>query len=163
MVIIVMGASQSDRNRLAQIIAITLDWGFVDALRLCSTGLSHGDEGRATQHDSTSAGQIQALRAAVKYWIYEWQDIVVASWILTEQERKLISNNIPAVSFVLMSSAECSIQPATVLPSTITLANSARAVIPQHCNKLLLVDPSCRTEEIVDNVISTLVLGPPKC
>jgi len=160
MVIIVMGASRSDRNRLARIIAITLDWEFADALTLPSTSTSHVDESRVTRDETTRAAEMQALRAAVQYWTYKWQDIVVSSWVLTEQERRLIINNTPAVHFVLMSSDECSVQSAApVRLSTIAFAHSTRAVVHQHSNKLLLVDPSLRTEEIVADVISVLVLG----
>jgi hypothetical protein len=157
MVIIVMGASRADRNRLARNIALTLDWEFADALTLHGTSTSHLDESRVT--DETRVARMQALRAAVEHWIYEWQDIVVSCWVLTAEERKLLSNDTLAVDFVLMTSAECNVQPAPpVWIPNITLANSARALAPEH-NKLLLVEPSRRTEEIIADVISGLVLG----
>jgi len=159
MVIIVMGASRSDRNSLARTIATTLDWEFADALTLPSTSASHVDESRVTQ-DETTAAQMRALRAAVQYWSYEWQDMVVSSWVLTEKERKLISNDSQVVDFVLMSSAECSLCTAASFQlSTETFPSSIRVAGRQYDNKLLLVDPSRRTNDIVSDVISALVLN----
>jgi gluconokinase len=159
MVIIVMGASRSDRNCLARMIAITLDWEFADALRLPSTSTSHGDESGVTRDETTRAAQIQALHAAVQYWSYKWQDMVVSSWVLTEQERKLISNTSPDAKFVLMSAAECNIQPGASQPPNASPSISPWTTAAQHSNKLLLVDASHRTKEIVADVISALVLN----
>ena len=159
MVIIVIGASRSDRNRLARVIAITLDWEFADALTVPGI-TAYLDGSRIWRDETTRAAQMQALHAAVQYWSYIWQDIVVSSWVLTEQERKLISRNKEAVDFVLMNSAECSVPPAASgqIPAAID-SISIRTAVPQHSNKLLLVDPSRRTQEIVADVISALVLN----
>lgn len=159
MVIIVMGDSRLDRNGLARMLAITLDWEFADALRLPTTGISHVHESRVTRDESTRAAEMEALHAAVQNWSYKWQDVVVSSWVLTEQERKFISSN-PAIDFVLMSSVEYSIQPGTSpqLPTAthpiLTWTTTAR-----HSNKLLVVNASRRTKEIVRDVISALVLN----
>lgn len=158
MVIIVMGDSRSDRNQLARIIAITLDWEFADALSLPGAGASHVHESPVTRGEATRAAQMQALVVAVQNWNYKWQDVIVSCWVLTEHERKIISN--PGIDFVLMNSAEYTIQPAApsqLPPATDSISTWTTA--QPHSNRLLVVNPSRRTKEIVGDVISALVLN----
>jgi hypothetical protein len=154
MIIIVMGGGQSERNSLGRLLAITLDWEFADAEELSPTYVA----GVADQVLSAKSTRMQTLSAALGYWVYNWHDVVVSCWTLTEQERKLFSGKQFSVKFIYLSSPDASLHPEKCLELS-TVGKASRSNPTEPSDEVLRVDPSRRTKEIIAEVVTVLVLN----
>jgi gluconokinase len=152
MVIFVMGSERSDRNSLGRMLAIALDWEFADANELRPTYVS-GVPDNIQDVKSTS---LKKLFAALRYWVYDWHDIVVSCWTLSQQDRKLLARNLSLVKFIYLRS------PAHSLEGELSQLETGVASLEKQSEareKVMTVDPSRKTKEIIAEIIGVFVLN----
>ena len=154
MVIFVMGADGSERNSLGRMLAITLDWEFADANELRPTYVS-GVNDNIQDAKTTS---LKILFAALQYWVYNWHDIVVSCWTLSQQDREFLARNLPLVKFTYLRSPN-----RTLEGEFSEVKNSIAAVGKQEQSaareRVLIVDPSRKTKEVIADIVAVLVLN----
>jgi gluconokinase len=129
MVIAVMGAAGSGPANLGRQLAETLGWEFFDATQV-SMAKAPCEPGAAS-HDSAGPAQMEALSAALRYWNYQWRDVVIACSISEQQETQL-GSKYPWLKFV-------------------HLVNADKSESIPHCSQ--------KEEQLVAEVISALIFN----
>ena len=153
MVIFVMGTDRSDRGSLARMLAITLGWEFADADELRPTYV----DGRQLNMQPTINIRLQTLSAALQYWVYNWHDVIVSCWLLTDEDRKLLGTNLPLVKFIYLRSPEISPNGEFSQAENVTAISASKQT--EAKDRVLTVDGSRRTKEIIAEIVSVLVLN----
>lgn len=103
MVFIITGTAESDRNTLGRLLADDLGWQFVDGENL------HLDLEALTCNAFLANANpfgIETLSRAIHCWIYEWQDVVVSYPILTETDRRQLSEISSLVKIVCLEALQ---------------------------------------------------------
>jgi gluconate kinase len=153
MVIFVMGTDRSQRSSVGRMLAITLDWEFADADELPPTYV----DDRPDNMQGAKSTRLRILSAALQYWVYNWRDVIVSCWELTEQDRKLLGTNLPLVKFIYLRSAEDSLKDDSSQAETI-----ASISIPNQTetkDRVLIIDPSRKAKQIIAEIVGILVLN----
>jgi gluconokinase len=160
MVFIITGAAESERNTVGRLFAETLGWEFVDAENLHS--LAYLDSRRSNAlADADPTLRIETLSAAINLWIYEWRDVVVSCPMLTETDQRRLCATTSLVRMVHLktrndtSRSALLDRPAHLMSAELTAGKHA-AIEPRE--KVLTVDSSQRTEAIVAEMVSALLL-----
>jgi len=153
MIIFVMGAEPSERSSLARMLAIVLDWEFANADELPLTYV----HGLPLNRQCANRTRLEALSAALQYWVYNWHDVIVSCWELSAQERKLLGTNLPSVKFIYMRSPDRSFKDEFSGPQNIASINTPRQA--EANERVLIIDPSRKTKEIIAKIIAVLVLN----
>jgi len=138
MVIIIMGGVKSNRLEVGRFLAQGLGWDFADLQE------THQPP---TLIASEQTYQIEALSAVVDCSIYAWRDTVIASPILSEDDRKRLGHNRRLVKFVRLSdpSADLSAFWKTQREPT------------DYRDNLLHVDCSQQMDQIMECVLSAYI------
>jgi gluconate kinase len=154
MVILVMGADRCERNSLGRMLAITLSWEFADARQLLPTYVA----GVAENIQTVEGTGLEILSAALRYPVYNWHDMVVSCWTLSEQERKLLGRNLPLIKFVYLRSPEHRFEDASfeVKNGIVSVGKPQQNDVS---DRVLTVDPSRKTKEIIAEILAVLVLN----
>jgi len=151
MVIFVMGTDRCERSSLARMLAITLGWEFADADELPPTYVSGASDKVQCRTN------IGTLSAALQYWVYNWHDVIVSCPELSEQNRQLLGRNLPIVKFIYLRSPEHGLanQLSEVENGSASLTKSNRIAGNE---RVLTIDASRRTKEIIAEIVAVLVL-----
>jgi len=163
MVFIITGAAESTRNTVGRLLAETLGWDFIVAEDLRPP--SHlNARSIPSPADADPTLRIGTLSAAIHFWIYDWRDVVVSCQMLTERERKQLSDTSSLVKIVCLETFH-----ATGL--TRVLDRSVRVVSSQFPARwyaahdpqpgVLTVDSSRQVEEIVAEMTAVLIMRKP--
>lgn len=147
MVFIITGDAEADGRSVGMLLAQDLGWEFVDAKNLSPhTNLDARNYSSLANGDP--AARIGTLSAAINFWIYEWRDVVVAYPMLTENDRRELSEMSSLVKLVCLEASR-----ATGRPSF-----HNRHASPEPAQKMLTVDSSRQVEEIISEIVSALIL-----
>ncbi len=89
MVFVIAGNVESDRNIVGRLLADNLGWEFVDGENLHPHDF--GARNRNAVPNADPSFRMETLSAAINGWIYRWQDVVVSCPMLTETDRRRLS------------------------------------------------------------------------
>ena len=156
MVFIITGTAESDRNTVGRLLADDLGWEFVDGVNLHPPDL----DGRNRNASLANSLRTETLWAAINYWIYKWQDVVVSCPILTETDRRQLSEISSLVKIVCLEASDANgvspllhrDRPAHVAGSGLPDGGRATHALGQE---VLGVDLSRQVEEIIREIVSS--------
>ena len=152
MVIVVMGEVESGSSRVGRLLAESLGWEFADIESLdCAT------HKRSPLTDSELTPQIAALSAVIDSSTCAWRDLVISCPTLTDKEQRRLRHNRPLVKLVLLRRPDNRDHSFRPDPSEFT--NSGLSVGGSaEDESVLAMDGSQRVEQILDAVLSALIL-----
>jgi len=161
MVFIITGTAESDRGTVGRLLADDLGWEFVDAKSLHPPASLAAQNCNSSSADANPFLRIETLSAAVNSWITKWQDVVVSCPMLTETDRKQLSEMSSLVKIVCLEESH-----ATDRTAMLGRERVMGSELPDgwHANRepeqeVLTVDLSRQGEEIIREMISALVLN----
>src|SRR5271166_543346 len=102
MVFIITGTAESDRSTVGRLLAEDLGWEFVDAENLHPAANLDVQNCKHSGAGDKPFLRMEALSAAVHSWINHWQDVVVSCPMLTERDRKQLSEMSSLVKIVCL-------------------------------------------------------------
>jgi len=161
MVFIITGAAESDRNTVGRFLAEALGWEFTDAENLHPpVNLEARRCGTAPANDDPTSC-LEALSAAINFWIYGWRDVVVSCPVLTERERRQLSKMSSLVRIVCLEVSHAAGR-TPALEQSVRVASSEFSA-GQHAAReggedVLTVDSSRQREEIVAEITAVLIM-----
>jgi len=157
MVFVITGTAESDT--VGRLLADDLGWEFIDTKKL--TPPANFDARKPSTSLANTTLRIEALSAAINTWIFEWRDVVVSCPMLTENDRRRLSEISSLVKLIRL-------KPPHVIGRTPSLDQSAHVVSPEYSDErratrppereTLTVDSSGQSEEVVAEIVSALVL-----
>jgi gluconokinase len=104
MIFVITGTAESGRNTVGKLLAEDLGWEFVDGENLRSPHLDAWNR-NAFLANVDASFRIETLLAAIKYWLYQWQDVVVSCPALAEAGRKQLSQISSLVKIVCLETS----------------------------------------------------------
>jgi gluconokinase len=162
MVLIITGASESDRNTVGSLLAEALGWEFVDADHLRAPGSLDVRKCGRSLANADPAWRTETLSAAINFWIYEWRDAVVSCPMLTEKDRRQLSEISSLVRIVCLKVPHDTGRSALRdrhAPFMSTEPTPGKHAGLQPRENVLTVNSSQRTEEIIAEMVSALILN----
>lgn len=128
----------------------SLGWEFVDAGNL-----------RAPVNRANVDPTLSALFTSINVWIYEWRDVVASCAILTEKDLRQLSEISPLIRIVRLrmpQDTNLSVLADRHSPFNSDELSACKQAGARSRGNLLTINSSQRTNEIVANIVSALVL-----
>jgi gluconate kinase len=161
MVFVITGTAESDGNTVGRLLADDLGWEFVEAEGLTPSANLDRRRCSASPANTDPAPRIETLAAAINSWIYEWRDVVVSCPMLTERDRRQLSEMSSLVKIVRLEISHGTGR-TPLLDRSVRIARSEsfdgwRATC-QPEQEVLTVDSSRQVEEVIAEIVCALVL-----
>ena len=159
MVFIITGTTESDRNTVARLLADDLGWELADGENFHPSDLDARNRNASLANADPSL-RIEILSAAISYWIYKWQDVVVSCPMLTETDRRQLSEISSLVKIVCLEASQAT--GGSALLARNRLIHVAGSELPdggyakdEPRQEVLTVDLSRQVEEIIREMVSS--------
>jgi gluconokinase len=162
MVFVITGTAESDTNTVGRLLADDLAWEFVDAKNLHPPAHLETRNSKYSRVNADSSLRMEALLAAINFWIYEWRDVVVSCPLLRESDRRQLSKTSLLVKVVCLETSY-------VNGCTNFFDRSAGVLVSEQpdgsCGtrqseqEVLKIDSSRDVEDIVAEIVGALILN----
>ncbi|MGA7791868.1 MAG: hypothetical protein WCA19_02440 [Candidatus Acidiferrales bacterium] len=164
MVIVITARAMSGRNTVGRLLADDLGWEFVVAEDLYPSAHLDARNRNPSLASVTPFSRIETLSAAVNSWINEWRDVVVSCPLLTETDRRQLSEMSSLVKIVCLEGSRAAYRPP--LFDRDCPVRAVGSEFPDGCRtarkpeqEALTVDLAHQVEEIIREMVSALVLN----
>lgn len=161
MVFVVTGTTESDRNTVGRLLADDLGWEFVDGEDLHYPDLDERNRNASLGNaDPSFRMKMETLSTAINHWIYKWRDVVVSCPILTETDRRRLSEISSLVKIVCLEASHALSgsplldrnRPIHVVGSESPDGGDAK---DEPGQEVLTIDLSRQVEEIIREMVSS--------
>jgi gluconokinase len=168
MVIIVMGVSGSGETVVGEMLARRLNWIFEDADNWHPPSNIGKMQRGAPLTDKDREPWLRALNGAVRNWIADKRDVLLACSALRERYRNALCEGLPdreSVRFVYLKGTyeeierRLSVRAGHFMPESL-LRSQFAALEEPDCSEALVVDVSRPVATVVESIITGLRLGP---
>jgi gluconokinase len=160
MVFVITGTAESGRNTVGRLLAETLGWEFIDAENLPPPGSMDARGWSASLAGADRAVGTETLSAAIKFWIYQWRDVVVSCPMLTESDRRQLSRMSALVKVVCLEASHVTTRSPDLDRSVSVASHEApakRHAVPEPAQDMLTVDSSRQVEDIIAEITAVLI------
>jgi gluconokinase len=167
MVIVVMGVSGSGKTVVGEALASRLNWAFEDADNWHSAANVEKMHCGEALTDADRKPWLQALNSAIRTWVAEKRDVVLACSALREEYRKALIEGVAgqeAVRFVYLKGTYEEIdrrlraRAGHFMPESLLRSQFAALEEPDP-SQALVIDVSQSVENIVNSIVAALHLG----
>jgi len=162
MIFVIAGTAESDRNTVRRLLADNLGWEFVDAENLHPPADLGARNCNPSPTNADPSLQTETLSAAINSWIYEWRDVVVSCPMLTEKDRRQLSEKSSLVKIVCLAASRGTGRTPFLDRSVHVVSTECPdgwpATREPEEKEALTVDSSRQVEEIIAEIVSALVL-----
>jgi gluconokinase len=168
MVIVVMGVSGSGKTLVGEALAVRLNWLFEDADNWHSTANVEKMHRGEALTDADREPWLQALNRAIRKWIADKRDVVLACSALRERYRKELLEGVSdrkAVHFIYLKGTYEEIdrrlraRAGHFMPESLLKSQFAALEEPGSCEALVIA-VSQSVDSIVNLIVTDLSLSP---
>lgn len=159
MVIVIMDDVESRCASVAALLAESLGWEFLDIEKHC-TAITRG-----AHLIAENILRLESLNATLDTCIFQWRDVVISCPVLTDKDQRHLRHNRSLVKFVHLKANDGSgsIRPQAADQPTFATPADASGLIPKYDGVVLTLASSLERAEIVNAVITGIVLQSRSC
>jgi gluconokinase len=168
MIVVVMGVSGSGKTVVGEALARRLNWVFEDADHWHPASNIEKMRSGAALTDEDRKPWLRSLNSAVRSWIADQRDVVLACSALRESYRNMLREGVPdreAVRFVYLKGTyeeigkRLDLRAGHFMPESL-LASQFAALEEPDSSEALVADVSHPVAHVVDAIVTGLQLGP---
>jgi gluconate kinase len=156
MVFVITGTAESGGNTVGRLLAEDLGWEFVEAENLASSANLDPRRCSASLANTNPTLKMETLTASITPWDYEWRDVVVLCPMLTERERRQLSEMSSLVKIVCLEQSH-DIDHTPSLDRSVPVAESVYAdkwcATCERGQDALTVDSSQQVEKTISEIV----------
>ncbi len=160
MVLVVTAAAEADRNTVGRLLAESLAWEFfqLDDLRPC--GDPEAARFRAAPADAYLSLNLETLLAAIRFWVYDWRDVVLSCPMLLKNDQEQICNLSSLVKVICLETTDAAGHTRGVNHPVEAESYQSAARWHSACDarqNILTLDFYRETEEIIAQITAVLM------
>jgi gluconokinase len=160
MVFVITAAADADRNTVGSLLAESLGWEFFQLDDVCPCGNPETARFRGVPADANSSLNLETLLAAIRFWVYDWRDVVLSCPMLLKTDQEQICKLSSLVKVICLETTDAAGRTHVANRSIGDASTKSPARWHSACDareNILTLDSSREMEKIVAQITAVLM------